>query len=124
MMSQGSKRELVAAIRPRNLKANKAGKEQILNEFIATTGYHRKSANPNAQTCAQTKRIDKSWSAENLQGRSGPGLGADLGNLWADLFQATATVTARDHSNLGTPSRTLSYPAYQGAFIEHEPFDH
>jgi len=44
MMSQGSKRELVAAIRPRYLKANKAGKEQILNELIATTGYHRKSA--------------------------------------------------------------------------------
>jgi len=44
MMSQGSKRELVAAIRPRYLKANKAGKVQILNEFIAITGYHRKSA--------------------------------------------------------------------------------
>jgi hypothetical protein len=44
MMSQGSKRELVTAIRPRYLKANKAGKEQILNEFTATTGYHRKSA--------------------------------------------------------------------------------
>jgi hypothetical protein len=44
MMSQGSKRELVAAIRPRYLKANKAGKEQILNELIAITGYHRKSA--------------------------------------------------------------------------------
>jgi hypothetical protein len=44
MMSQGSKRELVAAIRPRYLKANKAGKEHILNELIATTGYHRKSA--------------------------------------------------------------------------------
>jgi hypothetical protein len=44
MMSQGSKRELIAAVRPRYLKANKAGKEQILNEFIATTGYHRKSA--------------------------------------------------------------------------------
>jgi hypothetical protein len=44
MMSQGSKRELIAVIRPRYLRANKAGKEQILNEFIATTGYHRKSA--------------------------------------------------------------------------------
>jgi hypothetical protein len=44
MMSLGSKRELVEAIRPRYLKANKAGKEHILNEFIASTGYHRKSA--------------------------------------------------------------------------------
>ncbi len=39
-MSQGSKRELIKAIRPRYLKANKKGKAQILNEFIATTGYH------------------------------------------------------------------------------------
>lgn len=44
MMSQRSKREMIAAIRPRYLKANKAGKEQILNELIATTGYHRKYA--------------------------------------------------------------------------------
>ena len=29
---------------PRYLKANKAGKEQIPNEFIAATGYHRKYA--------------------------------------------------------------------------------
>lgn len=44
MMSQRSKREMIAAIQPRYLKANKSGKEQILNEFIATTGYHRKYA--------------------------------------------------------------------------------
>ena len=44
MMSQRSKREMIEAIRPRYLKANKACKEQILDEFIATTGYHRKYA--------------------------------------------------------------------------------
>jgi len=44
MMSQRSKREMIEAIHPRYLKANKAGKEQILDEFIATTGYHRKYA--------------------------------------------------------------------------------
>ena len=44
MMSQRSKREMIEAIRPRYLKANKVGKEQILDEFVATTGYHRKYA--------------------------------------------------------------------------------
>lgn len=44
MMSQRSKRELIATIRPRYLKADKAGKAHILDEFIATTGYHRKYA--------------------------------------------------------------------------------
>ena len=44
MMSQRSKREMIEAIHPRYLKANRAGKIQILDEFIATTGYHRKYA--------------------------------------------------------------------------------
>lgn len=44
MMSQRSKREMIEAIRPRYWKANKSGKAQILDEFIATTGYHRKYA--------------------------------------------------------------------------------
>jgi hypothetical protein len=35
---------MIEAIRPRYLKANKAGKAHILDEFIATTGYHRKYA--------------------------------------------------------------------------------
>jgi hypothetical protein len=44
MMSQHSKREMIEAIRPRYLQANRSGKVQILDEFIATTGYHRKYA--------------------------------------------------------------------------------
>lgn len=44
MMSQKSKREMIEAIRPRYLKANRAGKHKILDEFIETTGYHRKYA--------------------------------------------------------------------------------
>lgn len=44
MMSQRSKRELWETIQPRYLKANKAGKHKILDEFIAATGFHRKYA--------------------------------------------------------------------------------
>jgi hypothetical protein len=44
MMSQRSKRELLQAIRPRYLKAKKAGKTRMLDEFVATTDYHRKYA--------------------------------------------------------------------------------
>jgi hypothetical protein len=44
MMSQRSKREMIESIRPRYLKANRATKTKILDEFIATTGYHRKYA--------------------------------------------------------------------------------
>lgn len=44
MMSRRSKRELSEEVRPRYLKARKAEKKQILDEFIATTGYHRKYA--------------------------------------------------------------------------------
>ena len=44
MMSQRSKRELSEEIYPRYLKAKKAEKKQILDEFVAATGYHRKYA--------------------------------------------------------------------------------
>lgn len=44
MMSQRSKKELVETIRPRYIKASRKGKKQILDEFVAATGYHRKHA--------------------------------------------------------------------------------
>jgi hypothetical protein len=43
-MTPRSKRELLEAIRPRYLRANKADKTRILDEFVASTGYHRKYA--------------------------------------------------------------------------------
>ena len=43
-MSSRSKREMIESIRPRYLKANRAIKTQILDELIATVGYHRKYA--------------------------------------------------------------------------------
>lgn len=43
-MTSKSKRELLKALQPRYLRANKAGKERTLDEFCAATGYHRKYA--------------------------------------------------------------------------------
>src|SRR3989338_5213140 len=44
MMSHKSKHELLEVVRPRYLKANKAEKQKILDEFTSATGYHRKHA--------------------------------------------------------------------------------
>lgn len=44
MMSHKSKNELLEVLQPRYLKANKAEKKKILDEFTAATGYHRKYA--------------------------------------------------------------------------------
>ncbi len=44
MMSRASRRELVDAIRPRYTLGNRTTKQQVLDEFVATTGYHRKYA--------------------------------------------------------------------------------
>lgn len=44
MMSQTSKRELLAAIRPRYTLGSRTEKELVLDELVATTGYHRKYA--------------------------------------------------------------------------------
>jgi hypothetical protein len=44
MMSTKSKRELLSTVSPRYVLATAADKTRILDEFIATTGYHRKYA--------------------------------------------------------------------------------
>jgi hypothetical protein len=44
MMSTTSKRELVTALSPRYVTATGADKRRILDEFVATTGFHRKYA--------------------------------------------------------------------------------
>jgi hypothetical protein len=44
MMSLKSKCELLEVVWPRYLKANKAEKQKILDEFTSATGYHRKHA--------------------------------------------------------------------------------
>ena len=44
MMSSTSKRELVRTVSPRYVTATGTEKTRILDEFVATTGYHRKYA--------------------------------------------------------------------------------
>ncbi len=44
MMSLKSKRELLEVVRSRYLKASKAEKQKMLDEFTSATGYHRKYA--------------------------------------------------------------------------------
>ena len=43
-MTQGSIRDYAAAIRKRYTAASKRAKTELLNEFCAVTGYHRKAA--------------------------------------------------------------------------------
>jgi hypothetical protein len=43
-VKQASKHELAVAIRARYLRADRRGKAAILDEFVASTGYHRKAA--------------------------------------------------------------------------------
>jgi len=68
MMSQRSKREMVEAIRPRYMKANKTGKEQILDELVATAGYHRKYAIRILKNGYKPKGLKKAGRKEVYQG--------------------------------------------------------
>ncbi len=68
MMSLGSKKELTEAIRNRYLKANKADKGQILDEFIAATGYHRKYAIRLLRHGRKPKGLKKKGRKKKYQG--------------------------------------------------------
>jgi hypothetical protein len=68
MMSQKSKRELLEAIRPRYLKASQAGKERILDEFVASTGYHRKYAIRVLKRGPKAKGLKKPGRKKEYQG--------------------------------------------------------
>lgn len=68
MMSHRSKREMIETIRPRYLKAKKTEKEQILNELIATTGYHRKYAIRILKHSPKAKGLSKPGRRKVYQG--------------------------------------------------------
>lgn len=67
-MTSKSKRELLAAIRPRYLRANKTEKTLILDEFCATTGYHRKHAIRLLKHGPQAKKLKKLGRSKIYQG--------------------------------------------------------
>jgi hypothetical protein len=61
MMSLDSRRELLAVTAPRYRTAHRAERSRILEEFVASTGYHRKYAltllnHPLSKAPARTKR--------------------------------------------------------------------
>jgi hypothetical protein len=68
MMSQRSKRELLEAVRPRYLKANKVEKTRMLDGFVATTEYHRKYANRLLKNGPGPKRRKKRGRSKIYQG--------------------------------------------------------
>jgi hypothetical protein len=82
MMSQTSKRELVAEMRARYTLGNRSAKHQILDELVATTGYQRKyaiwllnhPAKRQARKCRESRSkyggpvraaLEKVWRAAN-----------------------------------------------------------
>lgn len=66
MMSQQSKRELVVIIRPRYQKGNRKQKARILDEFVATTGYHRKYAIRVLSRPGKPKVKKETWATKDL----------------------------------------------------------
>jgi hypothetical protein len=77
-MTKQAKRELLKKIRPRYLKASKAEKTRILDEFVATTDYNRKYAIHllhNGPPRRSTKRAGR-------QPTYGPDVVAALAKVW------------------------------------------
>ena len=72
MMSKRSKQELTKEIHPRYLKAKKAEKIKILDEYTAATGYHRKYANKLLKHGIKRKGyLDSTHKCNKAGGRKG-----------------------------------------------------
>jgi hypothetical protein len=68
MMSHRSKRELIETVHPRYLKSSKIEKQQILDEFIAITGYHRKHAIRVLKHGLKPKGLKKAGRSKTYEG--------------------------------------------------------
>lgn len=68
MMSKRSKQELTKEIHPRYLKAEKTEKTKILDEFTASTGYHRKYATKLLKHGLKRKGYKKAGRRKKYQG--------------------------------------------------------
>ena len=66
-MTRTSVEELVEAVRPRYVKANRSQKSQILDEFVAVTGFHRSGWTQEALESSRFRRTTwfsmQSWLA-------------------------------------------------------------
>ena len=63
MMSITSRRELLAVVAPRYQAARGEERTHILEEFVASTGYHRKYAPPRAQSSDHQGNVSQETSA-------------------------------------------------------------
>jgi len=68
MMSLGSKKELTETVRNRYLKARKQEKGRILDEYVASTGYHRKYAIRLLRHGRKPKGMKKKGKQKKYQG--------------------------------------------------------
>ena len=102
MMSQVSKRELLAELRPRYRKAGQAEKQRILDELVATTGYHRKYAIQVLSLC---------WVSDPHPGTNGCGRGRDCDGDTSRLVQPCECPRRRDHAGQEDPHRGLCHEA-------------
>jgi len=78
MMSIQSKRELLVAVAPRYRTARGADKQRILDEFVASTGYHRKYAIQLLNHPVKTRRRQK----RRRNRRYGPDVQYALIKIW------------------------------------------
>jgi len=90
-MTRTSIRELVEGWQPRYLKASRKEKSRILDEFVALTGYHRKSAIRLLRRGYRPKHLDRRGrprlytpgvKGKQLSFRSGRPVGTSAPSVW------------------------------------------
>jgi hypothetical protein len=83
-MTRQSLEELVNTWRPRYLRASRKEKTKSLDEFVALTGYHRKSAIRLLRKGREAQEVGQTWSSQNLHQPGEGGADRGVGGPWPD----------------------------------------
>jgi len=78
---------------------------------------------PDLEAWSSSAQWEEAWAAESLRRRCGGGAGADLGDLWADLLEAAASISAGDGEGAGAVRRVAAVCGDQSALAANEPLD-
>jgi len=115
-MTRTSVEELVEVVRPRYVKADRSQKSQILDEFVAVTGFHRKAAIRRLRGGRRRTGRRRRRPPPCVHSRCRSRTACCLGSVRLYLFQAPRSIPSGSRRT-PRPRRRMNRPGFSGGFM-------